>query len=311
MDTTRHARMAVAALAAAAALAGCGADDGDDSGSTAGAPPRVEGEAAAPAPDGAGSDGAGSGQADRDDTGGTGGQIQVDPGYVIYTGEIALRVADVDAAAREVTRLADRYGGFVGGDRRTTSEHEAFATILLRIPSERFTAAVESLSGIGDEEWRDIETEDVRTEVVDLRSRIATAQASVDRTRDLLQQAESITEIVTVEAELTKREEALGRLQARERELADLTALSTIAVTLLGPDTIVDIASDGPELGFLAGLGAGWNALISAMTVLVTVVGALLPWLAAAALPTAAVVWWARRRRRVARPLPEGARPAA
>lgn len=310
MHTTRRARILVAGLAAAATLTGCGLAGGEDS-DEAGAPVQRQEEGAHAPDDGAGADaddgsGAVGGEA-GDETGGAGGQIQVDPGYVIYTGEIALRVTDVDAAAREATALADRYGGFVGGDRRSMDEHETFATVRLRIPSENFTAAVEALSELGEEEWREVETEDVRTEVVDLRSRIATAQASVDRTRALLERAESISEIVTVEAELTKREAELGRLQARERELADLTALSTITVTLLGPDTVAD-PSD-PELGFLVGLRAGWDAFVSAMTVLVTVAGALLPWLIAAGLPAGALVWWARRRRG-ARPLPEGTPPA-
>jgi hypothetical protein len=303
MATSRRARWLVAGVvtmvAATLALAGCGGADfagpswggaemDDDVAEDAGAP----GAPGAPgaAPDEAGRDG---------DTGGEAGGTLVDPSHIIFTGEIALRVEDVDAAARRVIALADRYGGFVAGDERATRWQETRATIVLRIPSESFTAAVNAASDLGDEEWRHLDTEDVRTEVVDLQTRIATAQASVDRTRDLMERAESISEIVAVEAELTKRETTLASLQARQRELADLTALSTVTVSLFGPDTTPpEPTSTGePELGFLVGLRAGWSSFVTTMTVLVTVLGVLLPWLVAAGAPTAGLIWWARRRR--------------
>jgi hypothetical protein len=40
------------------------------------------------------------------------------------------------------------------------------------------------------------------------------------------------------------------------------------------------------------------------------VLGVLLPWLVAAAVPTAGVIWWARRRR-TARPVQAGSPPGA
>jgi hypothetical protein len=284
----------VTALVTGVALAGCGFDAGQgesDSGQVGseglpppGAPPEADEGGADQEREG------GSGE----EPSGTGGQL-VDPSFIIYTGEIAVRVTDVDEAAGEVIAIADRFDGFVSADRRSIDPEETFASLELRIPSEDFTAAVEALGDIGEEERREIDTEDVRAEVVDLEARIATAQASVDRTRALLARAESIAEIVSVEGELTKREATLASLQARQRELADLTALSTITVTLLGPSAVLE--DDEPELGFLAGLSAGWNAFTRALVVLVTVLGALLPWLVAAAVPATAVVWWARRRR--------------
>jgi hypothetical protein len=315
MFRTRHSRWLASGMAAAMAvtlaLAGCGAYDGAspsagemdrDAAEDAGAPPGDPG-AAPPGDPGAG---------DGDDTRGEAGGTLIDPVHIIFTGEIAIRVADMDAATRQVITLADRYDGFVASDRRSVEWRETRATIVLRIPSDSFTAAVNALAELGEEEWRELDTEDVRTEVVDLQTRIATAQASVDRTRELLERADSIADIVTVEAELTKREAALASLQARQRELGDLTAMSTITVALFGPEAEAPAgtSTDEPELGFLVGLRAGWSALVSTMTVLVTVLGVLLPWLVAAAVPTAGVIWWARRRR-TARPVQAGSPPGA
>ena len=144
--------------------------------------------------------------------------------------------------------------------------------------------------------------EDVTAEVVDLEVQIATARTSVERTRGLLEEAESIADIVAVEEELTARESRLARLEMRQRTLADLTTLSTITVELLDPET--EPETEEAETGFLTGLRGGWNAFTTSVTVLVTILGALLPFLVTIGVPVGALIWWTRRRRRTAAGVP-------
>jgi cytochrome c oxidase assembly factor CtaG len=68
-------------------------------------------------------------------------------------------------------------------------------------------------------------------------------------------------------------------------------------VTLLGPQAAAKTPDNDPP-GFLSGLGAGWKALVTSLTVLLTVLGALLPWLLAIGLPAWAILWAIRRYRR-------------
>jgi hypothetical protein len=278
-------------MLALVALTGCGAD-GEASGEASGAE-----EAAREAGETAGEEGSAAPAAEED--GAAGGEVRqavLDPRHIIYTGSITVRVPDVDEGARAATALAERYGGFVGGDRRVASEDDpAEAELVLRVPSDQFTAAVDDLGELGQEESRQLTTEDVTEEVVDLDTQIATAEASVDRTRTLLNRVESIDDIVRIEKELSDREATLASLQARQRTLADLTTLSTITATLLGQDPAPQ-TENGP--GLLAGLATGWRGFTASLTVGLTVLGVLLPWLVALGVPAAAV-WWTRRRRAV------------
>ena len=279
-----------AGLAGLLALTGCGLSS-DDEGSGAAA----DGDGRGFEQESGGEPGPPEAPADQPAGGEAGGAV-LDNRSIIYTGWITVRVSDVDQAARAATELAERYGGFVGGDRRSGSAgaQDAQAELELRIPADEFTAAVDELAGLGEEEAREIRTEDVTEEVVDLATRIATAEASVARTRALMERAESIDDIVRVEAELSEREAALASLQARQRRLADLTTLSTITATLLARSATPAAEPDGS--GFLAGLAAGWRGFTGSLTVLLTGFGVLLPWLVAIGVPTTAGVWWARRR---------------
>jgi len=158
----------------------------------------------------------------------------------------------------------------------------------------------------GQERSRSISTDDVTATVVDLDARIKTQQASVDRMRDLLAKAQSITDVATVEAELSKREADLESMQAKQRNLADLTALSTITVTLLGKDAV---SPKPPATGFVGGLRHGWHAFLAAIDGLLTVLGALLPFLVVLGVPL--LVWLRLRRRRRAVPPPVLPEPPA
>jgi Flp pilus assembly protein TadB len=112
-----------------------------------------------------------------------------------------------------------------------------------------------------------------------------------------------------LEREVATRESDLASLQAKKRRLADLTALSTITAVLLGP-AAAQPGDDNPAPGFLAGLRGGWDALVASLSVLVTVLGAVLPWLIALGLPLWALLWAFRRYRRKPAPAADpGAQP--
>jgi hypothetical protein len=164
---------------------------------------------------------------------------------------------------------------------------------------------VEQIAKLGEEETRGISTEDVTEQTIDLDARIAVQQARVDSGRRLLAEAKSLNDLVMLEKEVATRESDLASLQAKKRRLADLTALSTITVVLLDPDAAPATEPDGPP-GFLAGLAGGWSALLASLAVLVTVLGAILPWLIALGLPAWGILWAYRRyaRRRPARVAP-------
>ncbi|MFY1685245.1 DUF4349 domain-containing protein [Micromonospora sp. WMMD730] len=300
--TLRTARTGARALAAtglaALLLAGCGAADRD--GSSAGSAPQ-EKAPAQEAPGGAAPDrDAAAGQA------GTGAaDLRVDQRAIIYTGTMRVQVDDVEAAARRAVAAVTATGGFVGGDQRRSVSASAQAELELRVPAAKFTALVDELATYGRQQRREIRTQDVTEETVDLDARITTQRARVDSARRLLARANTVSELVSLENEVSRREADLASLEAKKRRLADLTALSTVTVTFVGRDA--STADDGQKedrTGFMVGLRGGWTVFLASMGVLLTVLGALLPWLLLIGVPVTVAVVLLRRRRRQRRPAP-------
>ena len=136
-------------------------------------------------------------------------------------------------------------------------------------------------------------------------------QNSLDRLQSYQAQAKDVEDLLRYEQQITQREAELQSLEAQQSYLADQTSMSTIHVTMTTPRDIVGPPDSLDDAGFLAGLRSGWNALRGAAIVLLTVVGAALPFAGVAALVGLPVWLLVRRvvRHRADTPVPAG--PAA
>ncbi len=212
--------------------------------------------------------------------------------------DISVTVKDVDAATTKVRAIASAANGLVLAESvASESDIEAtgFSSITISVPTDQLDATLDEVAAIGKVHSRNTSTQDVTAQVVDTQSRLKTMQASVDRVRALMLQATKLGEIVTLEAELSRRQADLEALQSQLARLQDSVALAPIEVRLSTDEQVLADAVD--DTGFLAGLSAGWRAFTGSVTVLLTVLGALLPFAVAGMLVIAPGVLWLRRRR--------------
>jgi len=221
---------------------------------------------------------------------------------IIYTATVQVTSEDVVKAADDGIRLVVAAGGIVSADQRSLDDDRSTVQLVFRVPAEKFTATLEALANLGDEQSRQVQTDDVTDQIIDLDARVATQQASVDRVRSLLARANTIGEIVALESELARREADLDSLKQRRAKLGGLVALSTITLVLYGP--AVEPPPIEERTGFIAGLEDGWAAFLASVKVVLTVAGFMLPWLLAIGLPLWLILFLTRRRRRTAPPAP-------
>ena len=206
---------------------------------------------------------------------------------IVSRGTINVRVDDLDAAMEEIQVLVDDVDGLVFAE-ETDLRDGAVTRITLKVPPTAFRAALASLADLGEVQTQTVSTDDVTEQVVDLDSRIATAEASVERLRALILRADDIADIAVLESELLNRETTLETLRGQRRTIGDQVALATITVTLTPTPDSPDTPQPEPDElpGFLDALGGGWDALVKVATVVGLVLFALLPWL-----PMVLVVW--------------------
>lgn len=166
------------------------------------------------------------------DSGSTTSYADLADRQIVKTGEITVEVASVATSVGEIRALALEMGGYVGGS--NAGGPDDAATLTLRIPADRFDAAIDRLHGMDGKVVAEATREqDVTGQVVDLDARIRNLQASEAQYRALLNQATKIDDILTVQSRLDQVRGEIEQLQAQLDQLSNLADLATLTVTVV------------------------------------------------------------------------------
>ncbi len=200
---------------------------------------------------------------------------------IIRTANLTVRVENMPEAIAEVEAFARARGGFVASE-NVELEERPFAVITIRVPAGDFDQLLDDIGGVGDLLGQEVSSQDVTAEVINLESRITTAEVSINRLRGFLEQADDVSEITQLEAELARREAEAESMKAQLRGLNDRVALTTVTVSLSAeetPEVITAVVDEAQLAGFQDGLNAGLTVLVSLATLLSALFGVLLPFL--------------------------------
>jgi Domain of unknown function (DUF4349) len=328
-----HRRSIVPVLAAAAvalALSGCGGDGGGDSAGSGRAEVGSSGEAPSPQARDEGSGGSGSPDSGGSQGSGTAGKpgtsagsvtpaaLQAERDQLARRAAVALEVKNINQAVAKVRATTAAVDGFVlseniGGSSGATELRDSarvtattYGEITISVPSTQLDRVVAELGGLGKVIRSSSTSENVGAQIVDTESRVQTMRTSVERVRAFLADADDLTQVVALEAELTRRQADLESLQSQLAALKGSVSRSPVQVSLTTEPGVIAEQDEEDATGFLVGLKSGWDAFTASVAVALTVVGALLPFAVLAAL-VLVPVWLVLRRRRTATP----AAPAA
>ncbi|TXS38879.1 DUF4349 domain-containing protein [Streptomyces sp. OR43] len=214
--------------------------------------------------------------------------------HVIRTASLSVEVKSASRAAAAARTVVQNAGGLVANEstEQVDDTHDS-SHLVLRVPQAEYDGVLRELSGAGKLISRSSAAKDVTDQVVDVESRIATQRASVARVRKLMDRADKLADVVTLEGELSSRQASLESLLAQQASLKDRTTLATITLDLMEPESAPEDDNDDP--GFVDALSGGWHAFLTMLRWLAMAVGAAAPFLAVAAV---LVILWRRLPRR-------------
>lgn len=217
---------------------------------------------------------------------------------IVRNATISLGVENVAAAVRQVEAIATGAGGFVSESsmfvedvpeppegESVSPKRTQSAAVTIRVPSTAYVSAMNQLRDIGGEvQSESSTTSDVTEEFADLEARLRNLEATEARYLELLDRAETIPDILTLQDRINAVRLEIERIQGRVNLLNDLTDLATIVVQLR-PLVVTEEPSE-PGWAQSAWEDA-WGTSQDAMQALGTaaiVVGVVLAWLAVPAM---------------------------
>ncbi len=209
---------------------------------------------------------------------------------IIATADVSIRTKNVSTAAATLRASVTTAGGYVENEQAVTAPtafddegnqidgpaKTSSITMRIRVPTARFDGLLKRLDTLGVITTRAVGAQDVTSEVVDVDSRVISAKASIARMQVLYEKAVSIADIAAIEGELSRRQADLESLLARQKQLADQTAMATIGVTLFD-DSLPQ--PDAPKTGVAKAFDDALDTFGNALRNILVALAAVLPFL--------------------------------
>jgi len=204
---------------------------------------------------------------------------------IIYTASMTVRSANVAAVARRIAGIVVAAGGYTSDEQLvsgTPGKTGETIDITLKIPVPAYQSVLAQLSSpaLGRQIAMQQQATDVTQEVANVNSLVSSQEAAISALQGLLQKAASVSGLLQVQQQISSDESDLNSLLAQQRALDHETTFATVTMTLVSPPTRkVMHKTTTTEHGFAAGLAAGWRGFKRATVVVLTALGAALPFL--------------------------------
>lgn len=153
---------------------------------------------------------------------------------IIKNGSLHMVVDDVSGTADDLTALAKAKGGFVQSSQvseRGDGTHSGFVSI--RVPVVEFENAMNAAKALARTVKSDSATgQDVTEQYTDLRAQLRNAKAQEEVYLQVLKQAKTVQDILSVQQYLGQIRGQIESLEGRSKYLENQTSFSTIGIQL-------------------------------------------------------------------------------
>ena len=163
------------------------------------------------------------------------------PDKIIYSSDVTVETTEFDETIGKVSALVEEFDGWIESSsvsgsnyyqksRGTAGTREASYT--LRIPSGRFRELMDSLSGLGNIPYSHIYTENVTAQYYDTQAHLKAYQTQETRLLEMMEIAETVEDVITIEDRLTELRYQIESLQSRLKNWDRRVSYSTVSLSV-------------------------------------------------------------------------------
>lgn len=195
-----------------------------------------------------------------------------------------------DTLSRAITIVSEHHGIYVSSSTEVPNG-PAHGQVTFRVPVDAFEATLRDLKGLGRYRGEHSSTQDVTTQYIDLNGQLAAWRAQEKVYLRLIDQAKSISDVISIQNQLRDVQSNINRLQGQVDYLRDQSAFSTIQLDLAEP------GAAGPREPQTR-LAKAWSTAIDGLGAMAAAGLVLVVWLVPLGLLALMVVWAVHRLRR-------------
>ncbi len=176
---------------------------------------------------------------------------------IIQNADLTIVVKDPVTAMAQVTGMASEMGGFVVTSyvyktQSDTGMEVPEASITIRVPAEKLSAALDQIRKLTDDPSKDVLAEnisgqDVTKEYTDLNSRLKNLQDAETQLRSFMTDASKTEDVLAVYRELTSVTEQIEVIKGQMQYYEEAAAMSAISLRIVAQETVKPIVVAGWE----------------------------------------------------------------
>jgi hypothetical protein len=186
------------------------------------------------------------------------------PEKIKKTADINITVDDYKEARTAIENIVRSGHGYISGENEQNNTYNITNTMIIRVANKQFEGMVSNLTAIkGHVNSRNVYTEDVTAEFVDITARLKSKKEVEKRYLEILQKANKVSDILEVEDQLRVIREEIEAKEGQLKYLNDQVEYSTINLSF--HQDFEYKPEDRP--GFFGRMGNafgnGWNGFLS------------------------------------------------
>ena len=166
----------------------------------------------------------------------SGSALQTAQRKIISSASVSLEVEVVEDAIDQVRAIVDGMGGFIEQLSSSGEPGHDRANITVRVPQENFLTTLELIEDLGKVRNRNLGSEDVSEQFIDLEARLKSSLQEERSLLSLLEKAGVVSEVLAIERELFRIRADIERFQGQLNFLQRRVDLSTISISLSPPE---------------------------------------------------------------------------
>jgi hypothetical protein len=193
---------------------------------------------------------------------------------IVKTADLHMKVKNFQQFTDRLHAAVKQSGGYIAQEQQTQDASEIENTVTIKVPVDRFEDLMGQLPGDSDKlDQKRVSSDDVTMELVDTKSRLETKKEVRERYLELLKQAHSMKDIITVQNEINDIQGQMDQAAGRIAWLGHSSAYSTINLRFF--QVLDEAAHDNPTPGFAhrlkEAIAEGWTGLSVLLLELISV----------------------------------------
>lgn len=166
-------------------------------------------------------------------------ETDINPEKIIYSGTATLETTKFDETIEALEAMIETYGGWVESSSVTGANYSTVASgsrtsrtadYTIRVPNDKFNSVMETLPTLGNVPSSKVYTENVTSQYYDTQARLSTYEAQEKRLIELLDMADTVSDVIEIENELTEVRYRIESLQTTLRGWDRRVSWSTVTL---------------------------------------------------------------------------------